>query len=191
MAYLPGQEGGRAIADILFGDCNPSGRLPITYPRYSGSIWPYNYKEADVMHTDFTLNGFNPQYEFGEGMSYTSFDYSEFELTEDTITPGDSLYINIKVENTGNIYGKEVVQLYSSDLVATISPDIKKLLRFNKIGLEPGESAIVSFAISTTELAFVNNNNEWVTEPGEFQILIGGSPQNMMVKSFYVKPELD
>jgi beta-glucosidase len=124
-------------------------------------------------------------------MSYTSFDYSEFELTEDTITPGDSLYINIKVENTGNIYGKEVVQLYSSDLVATISPDIKKLLRFNKIGLEPGESAIVSFAISTTELAFVNNNNEWVTEPGEFQILIGGSPQNMMVKSFYVKPELD
>jgi len=187
MAYLPGQEGGKAIADVLFGDFNPCGRLPYTYPRYSGSIWKYNHKGADAMDKDFTLKGFQPQFEFGEGLSYTSFEYSVPILSTDTISTGDSLTIKVDITNTGKIYGKEVVQLYKRDMVATVSPDIKKLVRFKKIGLEPGETKTVSFTIYTKDLAFVGTNNEWITETGEFQVLIGGTPKNLQTKKFYYR----
>jgi beta-glucosidase len=187
MAYLPGQEGGKAIADVLFGDYNPCGRLPYTYPRYSGSIWKYNHKGADAMDKEFTLKGFQPQFEFGEGLSYTSFEYSVPILSEDTISTGDSLVIKVDITNTGKIFGKEVVQLYKRDMVASVSPDIKKLVRFKKIGLEPGETKTVSFTIYTKDLAFVGTNNEWITETGEFQVLIGGTPKNLQTKNFYYR----
>ncbi len=187
MAYLPGQEGGKAIADVLFGDFNPCGRLPYTYPRYSGSIWKYNHKGADAMDKDFTLKGFQPQFEFGEGLSYTSFEYSVPILSADTISTGDSLIIKLDITNTGKIFGKEVVQLYKRDMVASVSPDIKKLVRFQKIGLEPGQSKTVEFTIYNSDLAFVGTNNEWITEAGEFQVLIGGTPKNLQTKKFYYK----
>jgi beta-glucosidase len=187
MAYLPGQEGGKAIADVLFGDCNPSGRLPYTYPRYSGSIWKYNHKGADAMDKDFTLKGFQPQFEFGEGLSYTSFEYSVPILSTDTISTGDSLIIKLDITNTGKIFGKEVVQLYKRDMVASVSPDIKKLVIFQKIGLEPGQSKTLEFTIYNSDLAFVGTNNEWITEAGEFQVLIGGTPKNLQTKKFYYK----
>ena len=187
MAYVPGQEGGNAIADVLFGDYNPCGRLPYTYPRYSGSIWKYNYKGADVMDHNFSLEGFDPQYEFGEGLSYTSFEYSAPLLSSDSIAVGDSIIINVEITNTGKVFGKEVVQLYTRDVVASISPDIKKLARFTKVGIEPGETKTVSFTLNTDDLAFVGNNNQWITEPGEFKILIGGTPANLKTKSFFLK----
>jgi beta-glucosidase len=185
MAYLPGQEGGRAIADVLFGDCNPSGRLPYTYPRYSGSIWKYNHKGADALDINFGLDGFNPLYEFGEGLSYTSFAYSEPQLSADTIFDGDSLHVTVNISNTGDIFGKEVVQLYTRDMVASVSPDMKNLARFTKIALNPGETKTVSFTLNTDDLAFVGADNQWVIEPGEFQVLIGGTPGSLQMKSFY------
>jgi len=187
MAYVPGQEGGKAIADILFGDCNPSGRLPYTYPRYSGSILKYNHKRMDEMGAGFESDGFNPQFEFGAGLSYTSFEYSEPRLSSDTILGNQSLKINISLTNIGKRYGKEVVQLYINDVVASISPDVKKLVRFKKIGIEPGSTKEISFEISRRDLSFVDENNLWITEPGEFKILIGGNPKSLKSKSFYYK----
>jgi len=187
MAYLPGQEGGRAIADVLFGDCNPSGHLPYTYPRYSGSIWKYNYKGADVIAKDFSMTGFNPQYEFGEGLSYTSFEYSEPVLSCDTLLSGDTLTITLNITNTGEVFGKDVVQLYTRDVVASISPDIKRLAGFTKVGLDPGETKRVSFTLNEQDLAFVGFNNRWLIEAGEFRILIGDSQENLQTKSFYYK----
>lgn len=189
MAYLPGQEGGRAIADILFGDHNPSGRLPYTYPRHSGSIWKYNHKGADAMARDFSLNGFDPQYEFGEGYSYTEFSYSDLWISHDTISPGDSVQVNVSITNTGDMTGKEVVQLYTRDMVASISPDVKRLARFTKIELKPGETRSVSFTLHTRDLAFVGMNNEWITEPGDFQLMIGGNPKELQTIGFYLEKE--
>ncbi len=187
MAYLPGQEGGKAIADLLFGDCNPSGRLPYTYPRYSGSILKYNYKGMDAMDKEFSLGGFNPQYEFGEGLSYTSFEYSEPTLSDSIFSKGDTITIEVEITNTGEIFGKEVIQLYTRDHFATISPDIKRLARFKKIGLKAGESKSIKFKLSTDDFAFVGTDNKWITEPGEFSILIGGRPSELQTKSFFLK----
>jgi len=181
LAYVPGQEGGRAIADVLFGDCNPSGKLPYTYPRYSGSIWKYNHKGSD----EIGAYAYDPQYEFGEGLSYTTFQYTEPELSADTLQGKNPLEIKITVTNTGKIFGKEVIQLYTRDMVASVSPDVKKLVRFEKIGLEPGETKAVSFQIDAKDLAFVGKNNQWITETGDFKIFIGGNPKNFKTKSFY------
>jgi beta-glucosidase len=181
MGYLPGQEGGRAIADVLFGDCNPSGRLPYTYPRFSGSLWKYNHKGSDEIGAE----GFSPQYEFGEGLSYTTFSYGEPELSSDTIQGENSLEIKIQITNTGKIFGKEVIQLYIRDLVASISPDVKKLVRFEKVGFQPGETKTISFQINEKDLAFVGKNNQWTNETGDFQILIGGHPKALKAKTFY------
>ena len=187
MAYVPGQEGGNAIADVLFGDYNPCGRLPYTYPRYSGSVWKYNHKGSDEIDAEFGFEAFTPQWEFGEGLSYTTFEYSEPELSTDTIRKDDVLEVKIKLTNTGKMAGKEVVQLYTRDMVASVSPDVKKLVRFTKVHLEPGQEETINFSINSKDLAFVGIENEWITEPGEFKIFIGGSPKALKTKSFYYK----
>ncbi len=187
MAYVPGQEGGNAIADVLFGDYNPCGRLPYTYPRYSGSVWKYNHKGSDEIDAEFGFEAFTPQWEFGEGLSYTTFEYSEPELSADTIQKDDVLEVKIKLTNTGKMAGKEVVQLYTRDMVASVSPDVKKLVRFTKVHLEPGQEETINFSINSKDLAFVGIENEWITEPGEFKIFIGGSPKALKTKSFYYK----
>jgi len=108
-------------------------------------------------------------------------------LSSDTISTGDSLLVSVNITNTGKIFGKEVVQLYKQDMVASVSPDIRKLVRFKKIGLEPGETITVAFTIYNHDLAFVGTNNEWITETGEFQVLIGGTPKNLQTKKFYYR----
>ncbi len=187
MAYLPGHEGGKAIADIIMGDINPSGHLPYTYPRYSGSIWNYNHKASEAVDRNFELNAFIPQYEFGEGLSYTDFEYSNLVLSTDTLINNDTLKITIEVKNIGDRYGKTVAQLYTKDVVASISPDVKNLKRFTKTALNAGESKTLTFYLNKNDLAFVNTNNEWVTEEGEFQLLVGGSPSELQKISFYYK----
>lgn len=187
MAYLPGQEGGRAISDILYGNINPSGKLPYTYPKYSGNILPYYHKRTDVRDVDWGYDGFYPQYEFGFGLSYTTFEYSNFVISTDTLFMGEELNISIDVKNTGSFEGKEVVQLYLKDLVASISPDSKKLLRFSKINLEAGESKTLKFSLEPSDLAFVGVDNKWVTEEGKFELQIGGSPEELLEKKFYFK----
>ena len=185
MAYIPGHEGGRAITDILFGDSNPSGRLPFTYPRYSGSIWKYNHKGSDEIDAEFGMTAFNPQFQFGEGMSYTSFCYSDFVLSTDTLSGADSFTVSVRVTNCGNQTGKEVTQVYIRDMIASVTPDVLKLVRFRKTELEPGASEVLTFTLSADDMAFVNNNNNRVTEEGEFKILVGGSPNELASKTIH------
>lgn len=173
MAYLPGDEGGRALAGILFGEVNPSGKLPITYPRYPNDLVPYDHNYTDKVDPNFGNDAFNPQWEFGHGLSYTSFEYSNMRLSNNRMDSTGSTTVKIDVTNTGDRSGKEVVQLYASDLVASITPAVKRLRKFEKIELEPGQTKTVSFTLMPEDLAFVGKDNEWITEPGEFALHIG------------------
>jgi len=168
VSFLPGHEGGKAIADILFGKQNPSGKLPVTYPRYPNSIWTYDHTKADKRDAGFGFDGFQPQYEFGHGLSYSSFKYSDLGLSHDTLNQDDTLTITVNLTNTGKRVGKEAVELYSSDMVASIVPAVKRLRGFEKYELQPGETKNIVFRIKPSDLAFVNHQNKWITEPGEF-----------------------
>lgn len=175
--YLPGNYGGDALADILFGDVNPSGKLPYTYPSYPNSLANYYHKPSEeqvgAQGAYLYESDYNPQYEFGHGLSYTQFEISNLSLDKTNFTEGDSILVNVNVKNTGQRAGKETVLLYSSDVLASITPDVKRLRKFSKIFLEAGESKTVKFVLYPRDLAFVNLNNEWTTEPGEFLIQIG------------------
>jgi beta-glucosidase len=175
MAYLPGEEGGRAMADILFGDQNPSGELPFTYPGNVNDIVPYHHNATDEVGP----LGFNPQWEFGHGLSYTSFDYTNLQVSSTGFSGDEEVQISVDVTNSGDRSGKEVVQLYANDLVASITPAVKKLRAFEKIELASGETKTVSFTLSTDDLAFVGKENNWITEPGDFEIQIGDLTQTI------------
>lgn len=185
MAYLPGEEGGRAISDVLFGNVNPSGKLPYTYPKFSGNALPYYHKKADIRDINWGYDGFYPQFQFGFGLSYTTFKYSNLKISKDTLTHSEELKIRVNVKNTGSREGKEIVELYIKDLVATVSPDSKKLVRFSKIGLLPGETKTVNFTLTSKDLASIGMENKWITEEGEFELQIGGNPQDLLKKGFY------
>lgn len=172
MAYLPGNEGGRALAEIVYGDFNPCGKLPFTYPKYSGSFVTYDHKLSEDRDKNFQMNAFNPQYAFGFGLSYTSFSYSDLKINKDTITNSDTLIVTVNVTNTGARAGKEVVQLYTKDDYASITPSVKRLKRFTKIELQASESKKITFSITKSDLGFVGNDNKWITEPGSFTLMI-------------------
>lgn len=183
--YLPGNYGGDALADILFGDVNPSGKLPYTYPSYPNSLVTYYHKPSEeqkraegayVYESDY-----NPQYEFGFGLSYTTFKYSNLKVLKNEFSIGDVLKVSVDVTNTGKRSGKETVMLYSSDLYASITPDAKRLRRFTKIYLEPGQTQTVNFEITEKDLEFVNQQNKWIIEPGDFELKAG----NLNVKVTY------
>jgi len=173
MAYLPGNEGGRAIADVLFGDFNPGGKLPYTYPRYSGSLWTYDHLLSDERDVNFGLKGFTPQYEFGYGLSYTTFAYSDLQISSDSVSVDDTLRINVRITNSGKRKGKEVAMLFVSDETASVSPPVKLLKRFKKVELEPEGNKIVEFEITANDLKFVGINNNWIVEPGYFNLKTG------------------
>ncbi|MBD0401445.1 glycoside hydrolase family 3 N-terminal domain-containing protein [Flammeovirga sp. EKP202] len=175
--YLPGNEGGNALADILYGKVNPSGKLPYTYPRFVNDLLPYYHKfSSSTAHNDGNINNnheVKAQYEFGFGLSYTTFKYEDLKLSKDKISTDDELEVSIKVTNTGQREGKEVVQLYTTDIVASISPSVKRLRRFEKINLKAGESKTVSFKINKNDLSFIGEDNKPVVEAGEFIITCG------------------
>ena len=169
IGFLPGNEGAEAITNVLSGAVNPSGKLPVTYPRYSNDLLTYDYKGTDLIDTTFALNGVRPQWEFGHGLSYTTFSYSGL-----TATPtANGMDVNVTVSNTGDRTGKEVVQVYVSDLIATITPSAKRLRAFEKIELEPGETKQMTYSISKDDLRFVGRDNTWVFEPGDFLVAVG------------------
>ncbi len=183
VSIFPGMEGGEAIADVLFGDVNPSGKLPLTYPKYPNGIVPYDYKfleslDAASGYPDGKNKFYDPQYEFGAGMSYTKFEYKNLTINKPAFEKNDNIQITVQVSNTGAREGKEVVQLYVSDLFASIAPSVKRLRGFQKIDLKAGETQTVTFNLSFKELAFVGIDNKWVTEPGAFKALIGGLSAN-------------
>ena len=179
MAYLPGMEGGRAVAAVLFGEVNPSGRLPFTYPRFPNALSTYDYRVVENVQG----NRVNPEFEFGHGLSYTTFQYSDLALSSETLTAGGELNISVGVRNSGPRAGREVVQLYVSDLYRSIVPPVRELKGFQKIALTPGASRKVTFKLRPQDLAFVGLDNRWVTEPGRFRVAVGG-----LAKEFTYRP---
>ncbi len=172
-AFLPGNEGGRAVADVLFGDYNPSGRLPFTYPKNTNDLVAYDHKGTDLMNPDFGQNGFDPQWPFGHGLSYTTFSYENLKLSADKMPLDGEVTVSVDVRNTGSRDGMEVVQLFVTDRVASVTPSVRRLRGFKKIPLAAGASQTVSFTLKASDLAFVGLANEWVTEPGEFDVQVG------------------
>ena len=176
---LPSNYGGDALAALLAGDENFSGKLPFTYPKYINSLHTYDYKVSEhreVMDGAYNYDAvMDVQWAFGYGLSYTSFAYSDLvlESTAD-FKAGDDLKVSVKVTNTGDRAGKEAVLLYSSDLVASLIPDVKRLRGFEKISLEPGETKTVSFVVPAHELAFVGADGKWRLEAGDFRLSCGG-----------------
>jgi beta-glucosidase len=168
MAYLPGLEGGQAVADVLFGDANPSGKLPLTYPKYSGGFVLYDHKTSEEKGS----NKYDPQWPFGYGLSYATFEYRGLRADASEMGPKDKLAVTVEVTNTGTRPGKETVQLYLSDVVASITPPVKVLKRFQKVELKPKEMKVVRFELTWDDLAFIGLDNKPVVEPGEFKVQV-------------------
>ena len=186
--YLPGNEGARALADILLGDVNPSGRLPYNYPRYPNSLEKYNRKYTESLgdeeqNNDATYEkSYSPQFEFGTGLSYTTFEYSNLRLDKTTITEADSITVSVEVKNTGTTNGKEAVLLYLSDIYASITPEVKALKRFGKISLRPNETKTIAFTLNQKDLQFVGNDLKWISEKGTFKIQIGNLTKEFLLQ---------
>lgn len=182
MAYQPSYSGTKALADIIFGVVNPSGKLPITYPRYVNSLITYDRKHTEEFNIDFSLTAYNPQFQFGYGLSYTNFEYSDLILSSDTICSNDTLFISVKISNTGDYDGKESVLLYINDDFASITPSVKKLRAFKKIELKKGESKTVNFNITKENISFINRESKRITEEGDFTIQISNIKQKFYFK---------
>jgi beta-glucosidase len=172
--YLPGDYGANALVDILFGTVNPSGKLPYTYPKYDGIIEFYDHpKSVDRSGKTNQFDAFDPEWEFGFGLNYSNFIYKNLTLNKPTMnSENDSIIVSIEVSNNSAIEGKEVVQLFVSDLVASVVPAGKRLIGFEKITLKPYEAKKIDFNISTEDLKFVDNSGKWILEKGFFELKI-------------------
>jgi beta-glucosidase len=174
MAYNPGDEGGQAIADVLFGDVNPSGKLPVTYPRWANRLFTYDHKTFTGENTPEGSALSSPQFPFGYGLSYTTFAYSDLEVSPTRISGKQAVEIGVSVKNTGNRDGKEVVELYLSKRDAMVTPPLKRLKRFAKVALQSGGELHVSFDLTPDDLSFIGPDNRRILEPGEFDVEVGG-----------------
>ena len=186
-AWYPGSKGGTAVADILFGDYNPGGKLTVTFPKTVGQI-PFNFPYKPASQID---GGKNPGpdgnmsringalYPFGYGLSYTTFEYSDLEITPKVITPNQKATVRLKVTNTGKRAGDEVVQLYTRDILSSVTTYEKNLAGFERIHLKPGESKEIVFTLDRKHLELLNADMKWTVEPGEFAIMVGASSEDI------------
>ena len=186
-AWYPGSKGGTVVADILFGDYNPGGKLTVTFPKTVGQI-PFNFPYKPASQID---GGKNPGpdgnmsringalYPFGYGLSYTTFEYSDLEITPKVITPNQKATIRLKVTNTGKRAGDEVVQLYTRDILSSVTTYEKNLAGFERIHLKPGESKEIVFTLDRKHLELLNADMKWTVEPGEFAIMAGASSEDI------------
>ncbi|MFU8860764.1 MAG: glycoside hydrolase family 3 N-terminal domain-containing protein [Cyclonatronaceae bacterium] len=172
--YLPGNYGGDALASIIYGDANPSGKLPYTYPRYPNQLIPYYHKHTENVEKTGTPTGtaFYPQYEFGFGLSYSVFEYISISADNSNYVLNDTVLVTVELRNISKRAGEEVVQLYSSQQYASITPPVKRLRAFEKTMVPAGESVIVTFAMPVSDLAFVNADNRKVVESGPYTLKI-------------------
>ena len=182
--YLPGNFGGDALADILSGDINPNGKLPYTYPKYEQGLITYDHKPsqniAGKMEGAYDYGAqTSVQYPFGYGLSYTTFTYSNMSVDKTDFTSDDIVKVTVDVTNSGEVEGKESVLLFSSDLVASLSPDVRRLRGFEKISLKPGETKTVTFDLKGEDLAFVNERGKWTIEEGAFMLQLGNQTANI------------
>lgn len=196
-AWFLGHETGNALAEVLFGNYNPSGKLTMSFPRNVGQIPVYyNYKptgrpqtpgRTDKFRSNYLDVSNDPLFPFGYGLSYTTFSYGDIRLSDSTVTASKPITATVRVANTGNYDGEEVVQLYIHDEVASVTQPVKKLKGFQKIHLKKGESREVRFQISAEELKFFNSDLEWVVEPGRFKVYIGESSATQKYRAFQFK----
>ena len=184
--YLPGNFGGDALSDILSGKVNPSGKLPYSYPAYPNSLIPYYYKPSEVQNNSQGAYNYvgevNNLYNFGFGLSYSEFKYSDLKVNKERFEMNDSIKISVNVQNLSKIDGFETIQLYSSDLYASVTPDIKRLRDFKKVKVNAGETKTITFNLPVSELAFVNSDNEFVVEPGRFSLSVDNLSKEISVK---------
>ena len=180
MAYLPGMEGGQAVADVLFGDVNPSGKLPITYPKYAGGFTTYDHKTSEVQST----KGLNVQWPFGHGLSYSTFAYHGLSCDKSRLAPGERFTVTVEVENTSDVTGQEIVHLYLSDLVATVTPSVRQLKGFTKVRVPARGRQTVRMELGWDDLAFIGRDNQPVVEPGEFKLSVGDLSVMLTVPPF-------
>lgn len=186
-AWYPGSKGGIAIADVLFGDYNPGGKLTVTFPKTVGQI-PFNFPAKPASQVD---GGKNPGpdgnmsrvngalYPFGYGLSYTTFEYSDIQLSPKVITPNETATVTLKVTNTGDMAGDEVVQLYTRDVLSSVTTYEKNLVGFERVHLQPGETKEVKFNIDRKHLELLDADMKWVVEPGEFVVMAGSSSEDI------------
>lgn len=176
----PGMEGGTAIADVLFGDVNPSGKLPITYPRQPNALLTYDHKAFEETDTSFGLTAFKPQFEFGFGLSYTTFEYSG--LTVAATAGGLPIEVNVTVRNSGSRAGAEVVEVFAAQKAASVTPPVKRLRRFIKVPLDPGTSIPLHFTLTKTDLSYMGLAGKPVTDPGIFTVMVGNLRQDVTIR---------
>lgn len=197
-AWFGGSETGAAVAEVLFGDVNPSGKLTATFPRNVGQL-PIYYAHKNTgrplaeggSFQKFRSNYIDvinsPLFPFGYGLSYTTFDYSDLKLDKSSIKAGQSIQASVTLSNTGKYDGEEVVQLYIKDVVGSITRPVKELKGFKKVFLKAGESTTVNFTVSEEELKFYNNDLKFVAEPGDFILYIGKNSQDLLESKFQLK----
>ncbi len=184
-AWLPGEKGGLAVAEVLFGDYNPSGRLPISIPRHAGQLPVfYNYKPSKLRWNYVDMSA-APLYPFGHGLSYTSFEYSAMRISSPRIRRAASVEVSVDVTNAGSQAGEEVVQLYLTDPIATVSRPVQELKGFRKVALKPGEKKTVAFTLTPEDLSLLDRNLERVVEPGEFRVMVGHSSADIKLKGSF------
>jgi len=192
-AWFPGSEGGNAVANVLFGDYNPSARLPITFPRNMGQI-PLSYiqystgrpvtDERDVLYKSAYIDSPNtPRYAFGHGLSYTDFKYSGLALSSASMSPAQKVTLSFDLANTGKVEGTEIVQLYLRDMVASVVRPLKELKGFQKVHLKPGERRRVSFTIDRDMLSFFDSQLKWGAEPGAFRLMVGSASDDIRLEA--------
>jgi beta-glucosidase len=185
-AWYPGQEGGTALAEVLFGDVNPGGKLPITFPRSVGQcpIY-YNLAPSGRGYDYVDLTG-QPQFPFGHGLSYTSFAYTNLRIMPPRARNGEPVSVSFELQNTGAVQGDEVAQLYLHDVVASMVRPLKELKDFLRVTLAPGEKRAVTFRLSPGQLAFYDERMRHVVEPGQSDVMIGSSSSDIRLNGSFV-----
>jgi beta-glucosidase len=188
-AWLPGEEGGGAIADVLFGDVNPGGKLPITFPRHVGQVPSfYSYKPSGMRsnwYVDYVSEKVTPLYPFGHGLSFTSFEYSDLSIGKKQVTGGESVDISLKIANNGSSAGDEVVQLYVRDEYASIPRPVKELKGYIRLTLQPGATRTITFLLPVGQLAFYDEDLHLVLEPGKIDVMVGSSSEDIRLSGSF------
>ena len=179
LGFLPGMEGGEAIADIIYGDYNPNGKLPISYPRNTNDIVLYDHKPIEALEP----NAYRPLYPFGHGLSYSHFETSGLTVEKDTYTMDESINLSVTVKNTGHLKGKEAVLVYINDVAASVTRPNKQLKAFKKVDLNPGQAEKLNFTLTPRDLSFIGVDLKRMVEPGEFKVLVGNETVVFTVKN--------
>jgi beta-glucosidase len=185
-AWYPGEFGGRAIAETLFGDNNPAGRLPVTFPKSVGQL-PVFYNHFPSKNNNYVDSNDSPQFVFGFGLSYTTFKYSNLNLAAPAPGSADDVSVSFDLTNTGERDGDEVAQVYMHETTASVATPIKALKAFSRVHLQAGETKSVTLHIPQSELAVWGASQEWKVEPGEFTASVGGSSDTDLSAKFILK----